>query len=211
MRAPSRAMACALASARIVLPEPSHAADRRPGLVGEHVEDPLLVVDQAPQALLLILDLAPDDRDQLVLRVQCRADGLHTPVGQRAVVGPAEAAKDPANRIVDFPQPGRIQDQFALDARRQRSFEPAVGKRHSETVGKRQVVAGTTKLVFHQLDDVVHAALRLRERVLVEQAVFTADVADPLPAVEQERTALDLDEKQSALGIQQHEVALALP
>ena len=126
------------------------------------------------------------------------------------MVGPAEAAKDPANRIVDFPQPGRIQDQFALDARRQRSFEPAVGKRHSETVGKRQVVAGTTKLVFHQLDDVVHAALRLRERVLVEQTVFTADVADPLPAVEQERAAFDLDEQQAVLRIEQHEIAFDL-
>ena len=78
MRAPSRAMACALASARIVLPEPATPRIAAVVLVGEDVEDPLLVVGQAPQALLLVLDLAPDDRDQLVLRVQRRADGLDT-------------------------------------------------------------------------------------------------------------------------------------
>ena len=66
------------------------------------------------------------------------------------------------------------------------------------------------KLRPHKLDDVVHAALRLRERILVEQAEFTANVADPLPPVEHQRTALDLDEQQAVLRIEQHEIACAL-
>ena len=74
------------------------------------------------------------------------------------------------------------------------------GKRNSESVGKGQVVAGTSELVLHQADDVVHAALRLGERVLAEQALFTSDHSDPLPPIEQ----------QAVFRIEKHEVALAL-
>ena len=144
-----------------------HALDGRPGLVGEDVEDALLGVGQALQAFFLILDLAPHHRDQPVLRKQRRADGLDAALGQRAVVGAVEAAEDPPDRVVDLPQPGGIQDQFGKDARRQLARDPAVGERDREAVGKGQVVAGASELVLHQAHDVVHAALRLGERVLV--------------------------------------------
>ena len=186
-----------------------HAPDRRGGPVGEDVEDPLLVVGHALQAFLLVLDLAPHDRDQPVLRKQRRADGLHAAVGQRAVVGSIEAAKDSPDRSVHLPEPRGVQDQLALDARRHLAVEPAVGERHGEAVGKRQLVAGASELISHQADDVVHAALRLGERVLVEQALLAPDDPDPLPAVEQQRTALDLDEQQAVVCIEQYEVAFA--
>ena len=56
----------------------------------------------------------------------------------------------------------------------------------------------------------MHAALRLGERVLVEQALLAADDPDPLPAVEQQRSALDLHEQQAVVCIEQDEVAFAL-
>ena len=112
VRAPARAMACAWP---VRLPRPWIA-----GLVGKDPEDPLLVVGHALQAFLLVLDLAPHDRDQPVLGKQRRADGLHAAVGQRAVAGSIEAAKDSPDRIVHLPQPGGVQDQLALDARRHR-------------------------------------------------------------------------------------------
>ena len=48
------------------------------------------------------------------------------------------------------------------------------------------------------------------ERVLVDLALLAPDDPDPLPPVEHERPALDLDEQQPVLRIQQYEVALAL-
>ena len=126
-----------------------------------------------------------------------------------ALASAVEAAEDPPDRSVDLPQAGRIQDQFAQDARRQLPVDPAVGERHREAVGKGQVVAGAPELALHQADDVVHAALRLGERVLVEQAQFAAYVADPLPAIEEQGAALDLDEEEALLGIEQDEIAFA--
>ena len=210
MRAPVRRDGLRLGQRQYRLAGTRHAPDCRPGLVGEDVEDPLLGVGQAPQALLLVLDLAPHDRDQLVLRKQRRADGLHAAAAQRPVAGAVEAAKDPPDRRVDLPQAGRIQDQFAQDARRQLPVDPAVGERHREAVGKGQVVAGASELALHQADDIVHAALRLGEGVLVEQAQFAAHVANPLPAVEEQGAALDFYEEEAAIGIEQHEIAFAL-
>ena len=98
----------------------------------------------------------------------------------------AEAREHAPDRIFEGPHPPRIEDQLRLNAGRQGSAEAAVWEGDGKPEGERQLVADPWEAPLHELDDVVHRALRLRKRVLIEGAALSADFPDPLAPIEDE-------------------------
>ena len=192
------------------LPRTGHAGNRGLRLLRQDVENALLLVGEALQALFLVLDPAPQDGDEPVLGIERFANGFQFVRVGRPVVPAGEAPEDAAHGVRHGPQPGRVQDQLLADVRGQLAGQAAVGERHRESVGEGQAARGPAVTALHDLDDVVHAALHLRERVLVEFAPLRPDLPYPLLAVEDQGTAFHLDKQQAVLRFEEHEVALSL-
>src|SRR5262245_31962829 len=114
----------------------------------------------------------------------------------------SEAREDSFDRRFKLRYPSRIEDELGLDAGRQSTRDAAIWKRNGESVRKGQIVSAREASLY-EIDDVVHRALRLRERILVKRPALSTCLANPLAPIEHERTALDLDEQHAARGVQQ--------